>query len=357
MLEEKMEIVLITFNRDKYLEKTLEQLLESPFKNCKITILDNCSTDNTSGVCKKYEKLFNNLSIIRHKQNIGGNPNILRAIETSNSLYTWILCDDDKLDFSDCDDMINAINSEKFDIIINYSLDFKNKEGKSINDILNSENKKSSRHNNINKKYDFNENLQTSGKELFNILEQYYYSIMTFIPASIFKTEIYDSECFIEGYDNVHNMYPHYKYISKSIEEDLKIYKTEKDIIVRGEETGSTYSVLKWLISWLDSSLIIKDKHVRNIVTSKYYNNYSLVHMAIYSIIQGKAQKDENLKNQTIALISSIYKIKGLVKGFLYSILIVLLMLIPRAVAKVMNHKIESVKEELKEEIEKNRVI
>ncbi|MGL4670485.1 MAG: glycosyltransferase family 2 protein [Methanobacteriaceae archaeon] len=352
MIEEKMEIVLITFNRDKYLEKTLSQLLESPFKDCKITILDNCSDDKTPEICEKYKNLFVDFSIIRHNKNIGGNPNILRAIETSTSLYTWVLCDDDELDFSDCDDIIGAINSEEFDIIINYSLDFKNKERKTINEILKQKKKDK---NLLKNEYKFNKYLQTSGKELFSILEQYYYSIMTFIPATIFKTEIYDSECFIAGYDNVPNMYPHYKYITKSIEEDLKIYKSEKDIIIRGEETGPTYSVLKWLISWLESSLIIKDKEVRNIVTSKYYNNYSLIHMVIYSIIQGRARKDNNLKNKSITLISSIYKVKGIIKGFFYLILIVLLVLIPRKLSTLMNRKIESVKKELKEEIEENR--
>ena len=57
------------------------------------------------------------MMIVRHPKNIGANPNILRAVETSNSIYTWIICDDDFYDFSDCLDIIDAINSEKFDLI------------------------------------------------------------------------------------------------------------------------------------------------------------------------------------------------------------------------------------------------
>ena len=56
MIEEKMEIILITYNRSKYLDNTLNQFLNSPFKNCKFTVLDNCSPDNTPEICAKYEK-------------------------------------------------------------------------------------------------------------------------------------------------------------------------------------------------------------------------------------------------------------------------------------------------------------
>ena len=117
MIEEKLEILLITYNRYKDLEKTLKQFYDGPFSECKFTILDNYSDDNTPDVCTKYQKLFPNLIITRHEKNIGGNANILRAVETSNSLYTWVICDDDNYDFSDCSDIINAIDSEKYDLI------------------------------------------------------------------------------------------------------------------------------------------------------------------------------------------------------------------------------------------------
>ena len=58
------------------------------------------------------------MEIIRHKKNIGSSPNYLRAVELSNLKYTWILCDDDPLDFSDCADVIDAIESGKYDILL-----------------------------------------------------------------------------------------------------------------------------------------------------------------------------------------------------------------------------------------------
>ena|GEM_PF-1220962 len=341
MIEKNLELVLITYNRSKYLEKTFLQLLESPFLKCKLTILDNCSTDETPDICKKYQKLFPNMTIIRHPKNIGANPNILRAVETSNSLYTWILCDDDYYDFSECDDIINAILLEKYDIIMPYSGQFVHSEGKTINELL-------KERNNENKLDNY---LESTGKELFAILKHYYFILMTFVPATIFKTEIYDSDCFIEGYDNVPNMYPHFPYVVKSIEDDLSIYKSKKDIITRGDHSENrTYAPSKWAISWLESSLILEDKNKIKIVTNKYFNNYSLLPMIIYAVIQSKADKEPNFKNQTISLIAAVIKTQGLIKGGLLSLLIIILSIIPSYLANILKSNADKYSERIRNE-------
>ena len=118
MIEEKIEIVIPTFNRASYLNDTLQYLLDSPFKNCKITVRDNASPDETPKICEKYSKLFNNLHIIRNNKNIGGNANILRSYEQATYPYVWVLADNDYLNFDRCEDAIAAIESEKYDLII-----------------------------------------------------------------------------------------------------------------------------------------------------------------------------------------------------------------------------------------------
>ena len=119
MLENKLEIILITYNRKQYLEDTLNQLFcdSSPIKNCKFTILDNCSTDGTTELIEEYTKKYSNIKHIRHNKNIGGNANITRAIEKASSEYFWILCDDDKYDWTAFNEIENAINEDK-DIIL-----------------------------------------------------------------------------------------------------------------------------------------------------------------------------------------------------------------------------------------------
>ena len=124
MLKDKLEINLITYNRKNYLKKTLEQIFadNSPVKNYGITILDNASTDGTSELIEEYVKKYPNIKHVRHNKNIGGNANICRAYEMAAKEYVWVLCDDDLLDFSNWNEIENAIFSNKYDMIytINY---------------------------------------------------------------------------------------------------------------------------------------------------------------------------------------------------------------------------------------------
>ena len=181
MIEENLEIVLITYNRYKDLENTLKKFSDGPFSLCKITILDNCSDDKTPEICVKYKNIFPNMTIIRHKKNIGGNANILRAAETSTSNYTWVICDDDNYDFSDCQDIINAINSGKYDLISPGSP----------------------------AEQEWERGLSTSVKKLIE-KGSFYFVARSFVPGTIFKTELFDSICVLEGYANIHNFFPYF---------------------------------------------------------------------------------------------------------------------------------------------------
>ena len=62
-VSELLDIFLITFNRAKALDRTLEQLLDdkSPIKDFEINIIDNNSSDNTSLIVQKWQKNHPNL--------------------------------------------------------------------------------------------------------------------------------------------------------------------------------------------------------------------------------------------------------------------------------------------------------
>lgn len=244
MIEKRLEILLITYNRSNDLDNTLKQLLESPFSNCKITVLDNCSTDDTTSVCAKYQKIFPQMKIKRHDKNIGASPNYLRAVELSKSTYTWILCDDDTFDFNDCSDVINAIESEKFDIII-------------VGAPCQCE---------------WEKGVSSTSKELIKKGSKYHY-ILGFMPSTIFKTKFFDSDCIIKGYRNVINMFPQFEFINKSIENNLLVYISKNEIIKRGEHTPPTFPEMKFIISWINSCSTIKDKKLRREVIYQEPNN------------------------------------------------------------------------------------
>jgi glycosyltransferase involved in cell wall biosynthesis len=243
MLEEKLEILIITYNRAKYLERTLAQLLESPFSQCKITVLDNCSTDGTPIICEKHQPLFHNLRIVRHKRNIGACANYLRAVELSESLYTWILCDDDTFDFGDCADVIEAIESEKFDLISLGSAGG----------------------------FDWKRGEITTGTDLAKN-DSHYFSISSFIPILIFRTELFDSECMAKGYHNAVNVFPHFEFVKKSVEDNFSIYIAKGQIVRKGGD-NKVFSALHWFTAWVNNCNTIEDLELRRAVIYEFVNS------------------------------------------------------------------------------------
>ena len=337
MLEDLLELILITYNRDSYLDKTLEQLLDSPFKNCKITILDNCSPDNTQEICKKYVGKFPNMIIKRHNINIGGNANILRAVETSTSYYTWIVGDNDDYDFTVTDDVIEAIESKKYDIIDICSPMLpttpENPSDESLNQLLDKKNKIEGT--------DKTSTREIYTQELIDIMQGNFFMDMAFISGYIYRTSIYDTEAMIHGYDNIPNFFPHFVLINKAVENNYFIYKSERDLVIQRENPQNdsfTYTFTKFYDGWLNSALMIKDSKYRKICYqnldnhSLTTNNYLIV--LPVAVMVDKATGRPDIKNNLISLIAVLYKHSGWIKGLFISLLLLLVYVVPSGIYK-----------------------
>ena len=110
-IEDKLEIVIPTFNRCEKLGITFSYLLgeNSPVKNCDITILDNCSTDDTPNLVKKIAEKHPNVRYRRNGRNIGAIQNVEKTFEIARKQYLWSLGDDDTYDWRHWSEVKKAI--------------------------------------------------------------------------------------------------------------------------------------------------------------------------------------------------------------------------------------------------------
>lgn len=308
MIEKKLEIMIITYNRSKDLENTFKQLIKSPFTKCKITVLDNCSNDNTPHICLKYQKMFFNMKIIRHKKNIGASANYLRAVELSESLYTWVLCDDDNYDFSDCLDIIDAILTEKFDLISVGHPSYSN----------------------------WKRGVETTTKKLIDSGATYF-TTLSFIPSSIYKTELYDSYCIYNSYSNVYTMFPHFVFINKSIEDNFSIYVSKKDIIIRSNHNSDGFSGLEWLNGWINSCSLIKDKKIRRKAVYEISFGSILLKKFLLIILSEKVMNSEKSLKNYLSFISSIILTLRFNKDILLLLIIIPVILVPSYLYKLLS--------------------
>lgn len=325
MIEDKIEIVIPTYNRANYLNETLNYLLNSPFKDCKITIRDNASPDETQKICEKYSKLFKNMHIIRNNKNIGGNLNVLLCYEQATYPYVWVLADNDYLNFDKCNDFLEAIESEKYDLIICnsalYTADdspnyYPTTDDESISEYIRRESGKDENY------------LENTTQELAHIIKKHYFMIGGFISSTIYKTSLIDTEVLIQGSDYISRSYPHFPLVAKSLNENRLTYKTKYDIVFLRENPGDTEIIgIEWYSRYLDCLLLIENEQLRHY--AEEHAGHKIYYEIPARIVYAKVRHDPGLKNSIISFIEIIYKLKGWYKGFLYQIYIMIFYLMP----------------------------
>ena len=89
-----VDIILPNYNKEFFLEETVNSVLDQDYNNWKLLILDNCSTDNSKKVIQKFEK-NKKINVIYLKKNKGVSFTRNLGIRLSNSKYIAFLDSDD----------------------------------------------------------------------------------------------------------------------------------------------------------------------------------------------------------------------------------------------------------------------
>jgi glycosyltransferase involved in cell wall biosynthesis len=232
MIADHLELALITYNRAAALDHTLERLAASPFAACRLTVLDNRSTDATPEVCARWEDRFADFHVVRHRRNVGGEANYLRALEGLVRPYGWVLCDDDELDFSDCDDVIAAIEEGEVDVL---SVGAPGREA------------------------------WPGGRTTMSALRDAdfrVYGVFVFMPNTIYRTAAIDQAALLDGYRNIDNLYPMFPFVRRLVERDAPVHVSRRMLVHRG---GLTVPVtpLYWFVRWVRCASTIPEPQDR----------------------------------------------------------------------------------------------
>ena len=243
-IQEQLEIFLPTYNRKRFLANTLAQLTapESPVRGCRMTILNNASTDGTKELLEEYTARFPNIKVIHHSKNIGGNANIARCYELATAPFVWAVCDDDSFRWDSWHEIQEALESDQYDIMLTSTTQLRG-----TNDIA-------------------------------KIIRQ-----LTFVPAGIFRTKFITGTVLINMYNNVPNLFPHLALSCEIINKKGSIFLPQRDIIadtslavgdidncLKGTEkntyTPQSAREMFWTPGFFNSLQLLEDEKLRTYV-------------------------------------------------------------------------------------------
>lgn len=92
--EIKVDILMATYNGEKYIKQQLDSILNQTYANFNIIIADDKSTDSTLDILLDYQKMDPRISMVQNEQNLGVIKNFEKLINISTAQY-FMLCDQD----------------------------------------------------------------------------------------------------------------------------------------------------------------------------------------------------------------------------------------------------------------------
>lgn len=93
MLNEKIAVIITSYNQGKYIERCIKSIINQTYKNLKIIVIDDGSTDNTLEILKKYTNI---LTITKPNEGVYSVRNL--GISLCKTKYFMFVDSDDYLE-------------------------------------------------------------------------------------------------------------------------------------------------------------------------------------------------------------------------------------------------------------------
>ena len=94
-MEERIDVLVATYNGEKYIREQLDSIINQTYKNIRILISDDCSKDSTPDILKEYEQKDDRIIVYTHEKNFGNYIKNFEFLLTKVESEYYALCDQD----------------------------------------------------------------------------------------------------------------------------------------------------------------------------------------------------------------------------------------------------------------------
>lgn len=93
--EPLVSIITPLYNCEKYIEETIQSVINQTYENWEMIIVDDCSKDKGVEIVEKYQRLDNRIKLYKNEINLGGAGTRNKCIEKAKGKYIAFLDSDD----------------------------------------------------------------------------------------------------------------------------------------------------------------------------------------------------------------------------------------------------------------------
>ncbi|MGU8897253.1 glycosyltransferase family 2 protein [Clostridium perfringens] len=113
-----VSVLIPVYNREKYISKALDSVINQTYSNLEIIIVDDFSNDKSKEILREYEKKDNRIKIIYKKQNKGVGEARNDLISNASGKYI-VFCDsDDYIELNEVENLVKIMETKDVDLVI-----------------------------------------------------------------------------------------------------------------------------------------------------------------------------------------------------------------------------------------------
>lgn len=92
---EKVSIVVPLYKNERYIRETMNSIMNIPYKNIEIIVVDDCGNDGSLEICKELARKSGTIKILQNTRNFGTAKTILNGILEASGSYIFVAAADD----------------------------------------------------------------------------------------------------------------------------------------------------------------------------------------------------------------------------------------------------------------------
>lgn len=117
MLEEKVDVIIPTYNGEKYIKEQLDSILKQTYTNIRIIISDDCSKDSTPQILKEYKEKDDRIEVYIQEKNLGVVKNVEFLLKKVESPLYMLSDQDDVWLPNKIEKSVEKLNEKKADLV------------------------------------------------------------------------------------------------------------------------------------------------------------------------------------------------------------------------------------------------